>query len=28
MKDCGYKQDKIEDFMSEISKLWPERLTG
>jgi hypothetical protein len=28
MKDSGYKQDRIEDFMIEISKLWPERLTG
>jgi hypothetical protein len=24
MKECGYKQDKIDDFLLEMNKLWPE----
>ena len=24
MKECGYKQDKIDDFLAEMNKLWPE----
>ncbi len=25
MRECGYKEDKINDFVFEINKLWPEK---
>ena len=25
MKECGYKQEKIDDFLQEMNKLWPEK---
>lgn len=28
MEECGYKRDKIDTFVEEMMKLWPDKLTG